>query len=53
MLRPISCPNDAYPDLSVHLRCETYAGERVAKENGTRGQDMRLAQMKAREDNQG
>ena len=49
----ISCPNDAYPDLPVHLRREAYAREIAAKENGTHGQDMCRAQMEARGDDQG
>lgn len=43
---------DIYPDLPVHLRREGYAGECAVKENGTRGQDICLAQMKARGDDQ-
>src|SRR6266487_7038636 len=45
-----SCPacdifhdqNDTYPDLSVHLRRETYVGKRIAKGDGTCGQDRCL-----------
>src|SRR5712692_5945008 len=45
-----SCPacdifhdqNDTYPDLSVHLRRETYVGKRIAKGDSTCGQDRCL-----------
>ena len=45
-----SCPacdnfhgqNDTYPDLSVHLRRETDVGKRMAKGDGTCGQDRCL-----------
>jgi hypothetical protein len=45
-----SCPacdifhgqNDTYPDLSVHLRRETYVGKRIAKGDGACGQDRCL-----------
>src|SRR5882724_227066 len=50
---PYLVQNDAYPDLPVHLKYETYTGERTTKGNGTHGHDMCLARIETRRDNQG